>query len=281
MGEEMLQTKARRLDEILSELGSVAVAYSGGVDSAYLLHAAHRVLGDRCVAVTAVSPSLAAAEREEARALAERIGARQLEVDARELENPDYARNDGQRCFHCKVEMSRVAREAAAGLGLDHVIYGAVADDVGDYRPGMEAAKQAGVRAPLLEAGLTKEEVRALSREAGLPTADKPATPCLASRLAYGVEVTPERLAQVEQAETALRGLGFRVLRVRHHGDVGRIEVAPEEIGRLLEEGTREKALAALREAGFTHAAVDLRGYRSGSLNEALLKIGQKEEEEP
>jgi uncharacterized protein len=231
------------------------------------------------VAVTAVSPSLAAAEREEARALAERIGARHLEVDARELENPEYARNDGQRCYHCKVEMSRVVREAAAGLGLAHVVYGAVADDVGDYRPGMEAARQAGVRAPLLEAGLTKEEVRALSREAGLPTADKPATPCLASRLAYGIEVTPERLAQVERAETALRALGFRVLRVRHHGDVGRVEVAPEEMDRFLDPEVREGALAALREAGFTHAALDLRGYRTGSLNEALLGIEKPDDE--
>ncbi len=268
-----LDAKYGHLQRLLAEGGPTLVCYSGGVDSALLLRVARDVLGDSAVALTAVSPSLAAEERTAAARLASEIGARQVEVETREMDDPGYVANSPRRCFHCKRALFTEARRVAAALGLATIVYGANADDARDFRPGMEAAREFGVGAPLLEAGLTKADIRELSRRLGLPAADKPAQPCLASRLPYGTEVTVERLRMIDCGESALRRLGFREVRVRHHGDVARIEVPPADLGRLLEPRTREAAVAALRGAGFRYVTVDLAGLRSGSLNEGIVQV--------
>lgn len=268
-----LDAKYGLLQRLLAEGGPTLVCYSGGVDSTLLLKVAHDVLGRSAVALTAVSPSLAGEERAAAARLAAEIGARQVEVETREMDDPGYVANSPRRCFHCKSALFTEARRVAAGLGLRTIAYGANADDAADFRPGMEAARAFGVRAPLLDAGLTKADVRALSRQLGLPTAEKPAQPCLASRLPYGTEVTVERLRTIDRGEAALRQLGFREVRVRHHGDVARIEVPLADLGRLLEPRTREAAVAALQAAGFRYVTVDLAGLRSGSLNEGLVRV--------
>lgn len=265
-----LDAKYGHLQRLLAEGGPTLVCYSGGVDSALLLKVAHDVLGGAAVGLTAVSPSLAREERDAAARLAAAIGARQIEVETREMDDPGYVANSPRRCYHCKKALFAEAVRAARQLGLAAIVYGANADDARDFRPGMEAAREYGVRGPLLDAGLTKGEVRALSRRLGLPTAEKPAQPCLASRLPYGTEVTVERLRAIDRSEAALRRLGFRELRVRHHGDVARIEVPTADLPRLLEPATREAAVAALRAVGFRHVTVDLAGLRSGSLNEGI-----------
>ena len=268
-----LQGKRAALESVLGGLGSVLVAYSGGVDSACLALFAHRVLGVRALAVTADSESLAAEQRELALAVARRFGFRHRVVRTAELANPLYARNEADRCYHCKSELFRHLVPLAADEGLAHVAYGLIVDDLADFRPGQRAAAEAGARAPLAEAGLTKADVRALSRDLGLPTAELPASPCLASRLPYGTPVTVEALRRVEHAEAGVRALGFRELRVRHLGARARVEIASTEMGRLAEAGTREAVLAAVRAAGYAEAAIDPEGYRRGRLNEALRVV--------
>jgi uncharacterized protein len=262
-----------RLRECLKALESVAVAFSGGVDSTFLGWAARDTLGDRALLVTADSESYAEGELAESRRLAALIGLRQLVIRTHEVENPAYAENPPNRCFFCKEELFTRLEPIAAAEGLRHLVYGATVDDLGDHRPGMVSARQRGVKAPLIEAGLGKADIRVLSRAVGLPTWDKPAMACLSSRFPYGTPITPEKLRQVDQAEAFVRGLGFREFRVRHHGDLARLEIAKGEMGRLWEEGRAEAIAARLAELGFLHVTVDLQGFRSGSLNAALVRL--------
>jgi len=271
--DEGLAEKRAALERILLEMGSVVVAYSGGVDSACLAVFAQRVLKDRALAVTADSESLSGEQRDLALEVARRFGFPHRIVHTSEITNPLYVRNDSDRCYHCKSELFRHLGPLAAAEGYAHVAYGLIVDDLSDFRPGQRAAAEAGVRAPLAEAGLTKQDVRALSRELGLPTAELPASPCLASRLPYGTPVTSGALRRVERAEASLRALGFRELRVRHLGEGARVEIAPGEMPRLDDAGTRESVLAAVRDAGYSAVAIDPEGYRRGRLNEALRVV--------
>lgn len=267
-----LEAKTERLQTIIKALESVVVAFSAGVDSTYLLAACTDTLGPTHVlAVTAHSASLPDQELDEARTLAAQIGVPLEVVSTNELANADYVRNDPNRCFHCKDELFTTLWPLACARGFATVVYGATADDLGDHRPGMQAARQHGIRAPLLEAGLGKADIRELSQRRGLPTHDKPAMACLASRIPYGQAVTVEALGQVAQAEAFLkREIGLRQVRVRHHGEVARLEVEPDDILRVAQPGTRERIQRKLREIGFTYVTLDLAGFRSGSMNEGL-----------
>jgi len=262
--------KLGRLEARLKELGSLMVAYSGGVDSAFLAATAHRVLGSHMLAVLADSPSLARRDMEQAVAFARSQGIPLQVVTTEELDRPEYQRNDANRCFHCKDELFSVMSELGAKLGFAHIAYGMNADDTRDYRPGQRAAEQHEVLAPLAEAGLTKLDVRGLAKARGYPVWDRPAAPCLSSRVEYGRAVTREVLEQVERGEEGLRRLGFRELRVRHHGELARVEIARDELPRALTMEMLDAITAALKQAGFKYVTLDCSGFRSGSMNAVL-----------
>jgi len=271
-----LERKRQALDSQLRGLRRVMVAYSGGTDSAYLAYAAYRALGAEMLAVIADSPSLSRAHLRDAVEFAESAGIPLKVIDTNELDNPDYAKNDSSRCFHCKDELFKVMTAMGGPLGYSTVAYGMNLDDLGDFRPGQRAAAQHSVLAPLAEAGLTKEDIRALARAEGLRIWDKPASACLSSRVAYGLPVTRETLESVEKAEDVLSAMGFRQFRVRHHGELVRIEIARDELTRMLSLSMFEEASAAIKRLGYKYVTLDLEGYRSGSMNALLpvLEIG-------
>jgi len=265
-----IQTKLEALEAQLRQLGSVMIAYSGGVDSAFLAATAHRVLGDRMLAVLADSPSLARRDMEQAAAFAQHLNMPLRIIQTEELDKPEYQRNDASRCFHCKTELFEGMKALGAGLGYVNIAYGMNADDTRDFRPGQRAAREHDVLAPLADAGLTKLEVRALARAAGYSLWDRPAAPCLSSRVEYGRTVTREVLSQVEQAEDSMRRLGFREFRVRHHGDLARVEIARAEMPGALTMETLDAITSALRAAGYQYVTLDCAGFRSGSMNAIL-----------
>ncbi len=266
--EVAMDPQLKALRELFAAMDSVLVCFSGGVDSAFVLAVALDVLGDRAVALTAVSPSVPMSERDEAAALARELGAVHVTRDSSEIDDPKYAANPTNRCYHCKSELYRVAADEARGRKITTVVNGTNLDDLGDYRPGLDAAREAGVRSPLVEARLTKSDVRRCAQAVGLRVWDKPAAACLASRIPYGTAVTPERLRQIDAAEGAIRALGLRQVRVRYHGDVARVEVSTQEIDRAF--ALRTELSAACRGAGFAFATLDLDGYRTGSHNEVV-----------
>ena len=265
-----LDQKAQRLRQILAGHARLIVAYSGGVDSAFLTWTAHQVLGGEMLAVIADSASLARTHLEDALAFARERGIPVAVVETQELENPAYVRNDAMRCFHCKDELFTVLEHYREAHGFDAIAYGVNADDEGDFRPGQQAAHQHHVLAPLLEAGLNKAEIRELARQADLRVWDKPASACLSSRVEYGREVTPEALSVIERGEDAIRAMGFRQFRVRHHGEIVRIEIAREELPRALTAEIAREFTAIFKGLGFKFVTLDLEGFRSGSMNQLL-----------
>ena len=265
-----IRAKETRLQSDLKRLDSLIVAYSGGVDSAYLALAARRALGGQMLAVTALSASFSAQDREMAEACARQFAIPHELIETDELSDPNYRANNPDRCFFCKEELFTKLDDLAATRGFAAVAYGVNVDDQGDWRPGQRAAQKHAVLTPLLDAGMTKADLRELSRQAGLPVWDRPASACLASRIAYGLEVTPQRLAVIEKGEEAVRALGFRQFRVRHHGNLVRLEIAPEEMPRALDPAMASRFTEIFKPLGFAYVTLDLEGYRRGSLNAGL-----------
>jgi uncharacterized protein len=268
----VLEEKRVRLLENLRAMGRVLVAYSGGTDSAYLAWAATRALGENAIAITADSASIPESHKRDAERFARDNGIRHEYIATYEFENPDYVKNAPDRCFHCKDELFASLAEVGRKRGFEHIVYGVNVDDLGDYRPGQKAAKIHEVKAPLVDAGLTKTEIRELSRLAGLETWDRPASACLSSRIPYGTPVTKENVKTVEQGEEAIRALGFRQFRVRFHGDLVRIEVSPDELNHALTAEMAQAFTAIFKPLGFHYVTLDLEGYRQGSLNAAIGK---------
>jgi len=267
-----LEAKQSRLFQILRDLEHVLVAYSGGTDSAYLAWAAHQSLGDRAVAITADSASIPESHKRDAEEFARQCGFRHEYIQTYEFDNPDYVKNDPDRCFHCKDELFTRLEQVGRERGVSNILYGVNVDDLGDYRPGQKAARIHEAKAPLVDAALTKAEIRELSRMAGLSTWDRPASACLSSRIPYGTPVTPETIKTVENGEEALRALGFRQFRVRFHGELVRIEVARDEMEHALSMAMADRLSAIFKPLGFHYVTLDLEGYRQGSLNAALKK---------
>lgn len=273
MLEPPLNQKLERLKMILGDLESVVVAYSGGVDSTLLLRVA-KESAQRVLAVTATSPTYPQSELEQAQRIANSLGVEHMIIESHEMENPQFCANPADRCYYCKSELFSQLRAVAAERGFKAVVDGSNAEDLGDFRPGMRAAREYGIRSPLLEAGLTKEEIRELSRYYQLPTWDKPAMACLSSRIPYGEPITPEKVKQIEAGEAFLRSLGLKEVRLRHHGPIARLEVNPAAFPLLITEGVRERIITTLKNLGFTYVTLDLEGYRSGSMNQLLLQQG-------
>lgn len=271
----LLKRKEEKLLSVLRDLGQVLVAYSGGTDSAYLAWAAHQALGDNAIAITADSASIPESHKRDAEALARQVGFRHEYIPTFEFENPLYSANNPDRCYYCKDELFTRMDQVRAGRGGAVVVYGVNKDDLGDYRPGQNAAQLHGVKAPLVEAGLTKAEIRELSRLAGLPTWDRPAAACLSSRIPYGTPVTKETIKTVETGEEAVKALGFRQFRVRYHGELVRLEIAREEMERALSLAMAGRFVAIFKPLGFHYVTLDLEGYRQGSLNEGLRRDEQ------
>jgi len=273
----LLGQKQEKLFSILTSMRRVMVAYSGGTDSAYLAWAAQRVLGNDAIAITADSPSIPESHKRDAEAFARECGIRHEYIETHEFDNPDYVKNDPNRCFHCKDELFGQLDALGAGRGIEHIVYGVNVDDLGDYRPGQKAAKLHQVKAPLVDAGLTKAEIRELSRLANLSTCDRPAAACLSSRIPYGTPVTIENVKIVERGEEEIRALGFRQFRVRFHGELVRIEIAKDELDRALTGEMAQAFVEIFKPLGFHYVTIDLEGYRQGSLNSVLKDAGSSE----
>jgi uncharacterized protein len=265
-----IEEKLARLKDILQDMGSVLVAYSGGVDSTFLAVTAHEVLGKNSLAVFAASPVAPPMEKEEAGDLAHNVGLRFKIIESNEMSNPDFVANPPERCYYCKRELYSELKPIAKAEGLKWIADGTNADDLHDFRPGRKASAEAGIRSPLLEAGLTKTEIRQLSHAKSLPTWDRPASPCMASRIPYGIPVTAETLNKIARGEQYLHSLGLRQLRLRHHGDIARIELDPEDMAKIITPEIRQDIVTHLKALGYKYVALDLTGYRIGSLNEVL-----------
>jgi uncharacterized protein len=267
-----MDAKFECLTRILAEHRRLLVAFSAGVDSTFLLKAAHMALGEKAIALTASSASAPPGEIDAARAFASRLGCRHVVLDSHELDNPSFAQNPVNRCFFCKDELYRICRAEAGKLGIETIVDGTNLDDLQDHRPGLKAASEWGVRHPLVEAGMTKEDIRRYSRQLDLPTWDKPSSPCLSSRFPYGTEISLERLKLIGNCELFMKELRFREFRVRYHGDLARLEIGQNEIDRLWERSTRDAIVKRFKELGFRFVTIDLQGFRSGSLNEFVPK---------